>query len=689
MEVITNERLKQTLKYVRALLFIGLFLAIFFVLGVVGVLTYAKVKGAPPLAVPQSTIYYGTDNSIIGESHQGQTRYWVPLAEISPHLVNATVAIEDKRFYDHNGFDYKRIVGAALADIRAMSKVQGASTISQQYARNLFLEHDKTWKRKMTEALYTLRLEMNYTKEQIIEGYLNTIYYGHGAYGIEAASQFYFNKSAKDLTLAEATMLSGIPKGPTYYSPLENLDHAKKRQQIILNSMVANEFISKKQAKLIFAEKLDFYGKFDVKKQNIAPYFQEAVKKALLSETDITPRMIEMGGLKIYTTLDPTIQEIAEEKMEEVINPNSEIQAAIVVTNPANGDVKALVGGRDFSKSQFNRATQARRQPGSTFKPFLYYTAVEQGFTPSTMLKSEYTTFQFGEDNKTYSPSNYNDYYANDSITLAQAIALSDNVYAVKTHMFLGVNSLIDTSRRLGITGKLPAVPSLALGTSTVKMIDMVNAYGIIANGGKKTEPSFIKKIVNHNGEVIYEKEKTKEQVLDKDVAFVTTHMMTGMFDEKLNDYTKVTGRTISDQLTRIYAGKSGTTKTDSWMIGYSPELVTGVWVGYDKDHTLDLADEKTYSKTIWAGVMEDALKKKPVQAFKPTSGVVGVYVNPDNGMLATEGCPVMRLTYFIEGTEPTEYCQDHLPHQHKKKKKIKEEIEEKGFFKKIFNWFD
>ncbi|KAA0546181.1 PBP1A family penicillin-binding protein [Bacillus sp. BGMRC 2118] len=689
MEVITNERLKQTLKYVRALLFIGLFLAILLVLGVAGVLTYAKVKGAPPLAVPQSTIYYGTDNSIIGESHQGQTRYWVPLTDISPHLVDATVAIEDKRFYDHNGFDYKRIVGAALADIRAMAKVQGASTISQQYARNLFLEHDKTWKRKITEALYTLRLEMNYTKEQIIEGYLNTIYYGHGAYGIEAASHFYFNKPAKDLTLAEATMLSGIPKGPTYYSPLENLDHAKKRQRIILTSMVENDFITEKQAKQIYAEKLNFYGVFDVKKQDIAPYFQEAVKQALLSETDITPRTIEMGGLKIYTTLDPTIQEIAEKKMQEVINPDSEIQAAILVTNPANGEVKALVGGRDFSKSQFNRVTQARRQPGSTFKPFLYYTAVEQGFTPSTMLKSEYTTFQYGENDQTYSPSNYNDYYANDSITLAQAIALSDNVYAVKTHMSLGVHSLIDTSRRLGITGKLPAVPSLALGTSTVKMIDMVNAYGIIANGGKKTEPTFIKRIVNHNGEVIYEKEKTKEQVLDKDAAFVTTHMMTGMFDEKLNDYTKVTGRTISDQLTRIYAGKSGTTKTDSWMIGYSPELVTGVWVGYDKDYTLDVVDEKTYSKTIWAGVMEEALKKKPVQAFKPTSGVVGVYVNPDNGLLATEGCPVMRLTYFIEGTEPTEYCQDHLPHQHEKKKKMKEKVEDKGLFKRIFNWFN
>jgi membrane peptidoglycan carboxypeptidase len=453
--------------------------------------------------------------------------------------------------------------------------------------------------------------------------------------------------------------------------------------------MVKNDMLSKDSAERAYHEKLNFHGKFDVKKQNIAPYFQQAVKQALKSETNITDRTIEMGGLRVYTTLDPTIQKIAESKVEEVINPESEIQAAIVVVDPSSGEVKALVGGRDYSKSQFNRATQAKRQPGSTFKPFLYYTAVEQGFTPSTMLRSEYTTFQYGDGKLTYSPSNYNDYYANDSITLSQAIALSDNVYAVKTHMSLGVNSLIDTSRRLGITGDLPAVPSLALGTSTVRMIDMVNAYGILANGGRKIKPTFIEKVVNHNGEVIYENEVSNERILDKDAAFVTTHMMTGMFDEKLNDYTKVTGRTIKDQLTRVYAGKSGTTSADSWMIGYSPNLVTGVWIGYDKDHTLDLADEKTYAKSIWAGVMEEALKDEPVQAFKPTSGVIGVHVNPDNGMLSTEGCPVVRLTYYVKGTEPTEYCQDHLPHQYEESHELKEGVKnEQGLFKKIINWF-
>ncbi|WP_420837825.1 transglycosylase domain-containing protein [Bacillus mesophilus] len=688
MEVITNRRLRQTLKYVRAAIFIGLFLLILGFVGMLGILLYAKIEGPPPLAVPQSTIYYGADGTVIGESHQGQTRYWVPLEEISPHLVNATISIEDKRFYDHQGFDYFRIAGAAIADIKAMAKVQGASTISQQYARNLFLEHDKTWKRKITEALYTLRLEMNYTKTQIIEGYLNTIYYGHGAYGIEAAANFYFNKHAKDLSLSEATMLAGIPKGPSHYSPIEHLENAKSRQKVIVDSMVENNLLNEGQAKEIVDEPLSFYGKFDIKNQDIAPYFQDAVKEVIRSITGITDRTIQMGGLKVYTTVDPELQAIAESKMENIISPDSEIQAAVIVQHPSTGEVKALIGGRNYTESQFNRAIQAKRQPGSSFKPFLYYTAIEQGFTPSTTLKSEYTTFQYGKG--TYSPSNYNGYYANDNITLSQAIALSDNVFAVKTHLSLGKQALVDTSKRLGISGNLPEVPSLALGTSTVRMSDMVNAYGILANGGKKIEPTFIRRIENHHGEVIYQSKRHTEQVLDRDAAFVTTHMMTGMFDEKLNDYTKVTGRTISDQLTRIYAGKSGTTSTDSWMIGYSPKLVTGVWVGYDRDFTLDLAAEKTYAKEIWASIMEEALKDEPVHAFKPPSGVVGVYVNPDNGMLATETCPVVRLTYYVKGSEPTEYCQDHLPHQYEEVPiLIEDEGKEKpGLIKKIMNWF-
>ena len=648
------------------------------------------MQGTPPLSVPQSTIFYASDGSIIGESHNGEKRYWVPLEEISPAVIEATIAIEDRNFFTHNGFDFKRIAAAAVADIKAMAKVQGASTITQQYARNLYLEHEKTWNRKFYEALYTIRLELNYSKKEILEGYLNTIYYGHGAYGIEAAANYYFGKSAKDLTVSEASMLAGIPKGPSHYSPLINLERAKLRQNTILQAMVENGYLAESMAETAYQEKLTFATQ-QIKKEEVGPYFQDIVQKILKNQLKIDERVIELGGFRVYTTLDPRLQQIAEDQVEKLMNPDSEIQVGFVAMDQYTGEVKALIGGRNYSESPFNRAVQAERQPGSTFKPFLYYAALDYGFTPSTLMRSEVTTFTFDDGRAQYTPHNFNNYYANDMITLAQAIALSDNVYAVKTHLFLGENRLVETAKTLGMTSNLVNVPSLALGTSPVKVIDMVNAYSIIANGGKKLEPIFIKKVVDSKGDVIYENKQNFEQVLDPDVAYVTTQLMTGMFDEKLNDYSSVTGRTIIDRLTRQYAGKSGTTQTDSWMIGYSPQLTAGVWIGYDRDQSIDLIAEKTYSKEIWVSFMEEALKGEPVRAFQPTDGVVGVYVNPDNGKLATEDCPVSRLTYYVKGNEPTEYCTEHigLEDETSDNEPVQQKQEKKGWFKKFFDWID
>lgn len=656
-----------------------------------GVLLYAKAKGAPPLAVPQTTLFYAEDESLIGERHNGENRYWVPLEDMSPEVINATLSIEDRNFFTHNGFDYKRIGGAIIADIKAMAKVQGASTISQQYARNLFLEHEKTWNRKIKEALYTIRLEMNYTKEEILEGYLNTIYYGHRAYGIEAASNYYFGKHANELTLGEASMIAGIPKGPSFYSPIKNEDRAKVRQKIILNTMVENGFITKKQAETAYSQPLYYSEGKEMHRTRIAPYFQDEVMKILENQLQIDKEILNMGGLHVYTTLDPTLQAIAEKQVAATMDEDSQIQVGFVAMDQETGEVKALVGGREYQESPFNRVTQAVRQPGSTFKPFLYYTAITNGFTPSTTLKSEVTTFTFDEGRATYTPHNYNNYYANDNITLAQAIALSDNVYAVKTNVFLGEQELIKTAKSLGITTDLAEVPSLALGTSGVKVIDMANAYSTIANGGIKHEPVFISKVVDHTGEVIYEHQSSNQQVLKPEAAFVTTHLMTGMFDEKLNDYARVTGQTIANKLTRHYAGKSGTTQTDSWMIGFSPQLVSAVWTGYDKNKEITLTAEKSYAKEIWAGFMEQAHQELPVQPFKAPEGVVGVHVNPDNGKLATKTCPVSRLTYYVNGTEPTEYCTDHLIEDHKKQPSDPKEdkSQNKGWFKKLFDWFN
>ena len=687
MEVMTNHGFRKTIKYLRAFIIISLIGFGCMLIVFLGILGYAKILGAPPLAVPQSTLFFANDGTLIGESNSGQKRYWVPLEEISPNLINATVSIEDKNFYEHNGFDYKRIMGAILADIKAGAKVQGASTITQQYARNLFLEHDKTWSRKLHEAFYAIRIEMNYSKEEILEGYLNTIYYGSGAYGVQAASQFYFGKNASELSLAESSMLAGVPKGPSYYSPLESIDNAKRRQGIILNTMVENGYIKEATAQKAKETTLTFVGEHPHKRVEAAPYFQDAVKNALKNQLNLDERTIELGGLKVYTTLDLKQQQNAEKQIEQTIANGSEIQVGLVAMDPKNGHVKAMVGGRDYEISPFNRAVQAIRQPGSTIKPILYYAALSQGFTPSSTMRSEKTTFKFDDGQTEYSPHNFNNKYADGEITLAQALAVSDNIYAVKTHLFMGAETLINTVKKFGISTKMDNVPSLALGTSGVRVIDMANAYSLFANGGKKVNPTLITKVEDYNGNIIFESNQEPEKVLDTAKAFVMTQMLTGMFDKKLNGYAKVTGNSLIDDITRPYAGKSGSTETDSWMIGFTPQLVTAVWAGHDVGKPITLTAEKSYAKNIWANFMEESLKGKPVKAFSPPKeGVIGVYVNPENGKLASKDCPVRRFTYFVAGTEPTEYCTDHLEHKEDKPSKKKEEIKD-PWYKRIFKW--
>lgn len=687
MEIMTDQRFRNTIKYLRAFLIISLIGMALTVLIIAGILVYAKILGPPPLAVPQSTLFFADDGTVIGESHNGQKRYWAPLDEISPNLIDATVSIEDKNFFEHNGFDYKRIAGAALADIRAMSKVQGASTISQQYARNLFLEHEKTWKRKILEAFYTIRLEMNYTKEEILEGYLNTIYYGNGAYGSQAASQFYFGKDASNLTLSEAAILAGIPKGPGIYSPLASPEKANSRQKVILQSMVKNGMISQQDAEKATEEKLNLVGEHLHTKTKTAPYFQDAVRTALKTQLKLDDRTIELGGLKVYTTLDLKQQEIAEETVEKLISKDSEIQVGLVAMNPKNGYIKAMVGGRNYEESPFNRAVQAVRQPGSTIKPLLYYAALEQGFTPSTLIRSEQTTFRFEDGTPDYTPHNFNSKYAEDDITMAQALALSDNIYAVKTHLFLGEDTLVNTAKKFGIKSEMAEVPSLALGTSGIKVIELANAYSMFANGGKKVSPVLIKRVENYKGEVIYQQEPFQLKVLRPDLAFVMTDMMTGIFDPKLNGYARVTGSTVIKDMTRPYAGKSGSTETDSWMAGFTPQLVSAVWTGYDKGQQITRTVEKTYAKNIWIRFMEQALEGKPAKAFKPPKGTVGVYIDPASGKLATDNCPVKRLTYFAEGTEPTEYCTDYVKNQEEEQSAPSEKKPKTPWYKKLFRW--
>ncbi|MFL6560807.1 MAG: transglycosylase domain-containing protein, partial [Bacillus sp. (in: firmicutes)] len=341
--------------------------------------------------------------------------------------------------------------------------------------------------------------------------------------------------------LAEASMLAGIPKGPGIYSPLASKEHAKSRQVIILKSMITNHYIKKKEAEAAALEPLTIVGSHSTKKVKVAPYFQDAVRNALKNQLHLDDRTIALGGLKVFTTLNRKQQEAAESQVNKYVANLSEIQVGLVAMDPKNGYVKAMVGGRDYEKSPFNRAVQAIRQPGSTIKPLLYYAALEQGFTPSSTMRSEFTTFHFDDGQADYTPHNFNNKYADGEITLAQALAVSDNIFAVKTHLFLGEETLIDTAKRFGLSSKMAKVPSLALGTSGVRVIEMANAYSLFANGGKKVSPTLITRVEDYNGNVIYEKEEETEKVLDPAKAYVMTQMLTGIFDPKLNGYAKVT----------------------------------------------------------------------------------------------------------------------------------------------------
>ncbi|MDD6879043.1 MAG: PBP1A family penicillin-binding protein [bacterium] len=576
---------------------------------------------------------------------------WVSLKDISINVINATISTEDKNFYKHFGFDFLRIIKAGYTNVINRKTVQGASTISQQYVKNLFLDFDKTWERKWNEMWLTINLELNYTKDEILEGYLNTINYGHGMFGIEKAANYYFNKSAKELNLAEASMLVGIPKSPSNYSPLINISIAKKRQKAILSSMVKNGYISEKEMNDAFNVELSYYGKELDDDLSTLMYFKDAVLSELEKISTIPNSFLDTGGIKIYTTLDIDAQKGLEKATKEYIK--KDLQTASVSINPNNGEIIALIGGSDYIKSQYNRALSSSRQVGSTMKPFLYYAALENGFTASTCFRSEQTTFTFS-NNSTYSPKNANEVYGNIPISLATAIAYSDNIYAVKTHMFLGEDTLVNTAKRLGITANLTPNPSLPLGTNEINIIDMTTAYSTFANNGYKVTPHLIKKVVDSNENVLYEYKEEKEQILNQSLVFILNELLTSTYDSAFIDYNYPTMVNLSAKMTKKYSVKSGTTATDLWTIGYNPNVITSVWVGYDDNKEIT-SNYYNIAKNIWLDSIEYYLKGKDEVWYEKPSNVVGCLVNPITGKPASDKDKNKKILYYLKGTEPTE----------------------------------
>ncbi|BFT75890.1 transglycosylase domain-containing protein [Paenibacillus sp. P36] len=615
--------------------------AIFFV--------YLRSQTLPVTKMLQTSQMFDTHGELIDTFYSGQNRQVVPLNEISPYLIKATLAVEDQHFYDHFGVDVKAVARAAIVNVKAMAKVQGAGTITQQLARNLYLTHDRTWARKIKETMYAVQLEMQLSKDEILADYLNQIYYGHSTYGIETASELFFGKHASELTLAESALIAGVPKGPRYYSPYYDMKNALDRQKIVLQTMVRSGFITQDAADAAGKEKLTIQP-LTKKKPAAAPYFRDYVRTLATEKLGIPEEQFDEGGIRIYTTLDKKAQEIAENVVNQQLTGKTELQAALVAIDPRTGEIKAMVGGRDYSENQFNRALSNTRQPGSSFKPIVYMVALQNGYTPVTQVKSEPTVFTYDEGRQRYTPRNFNDQYVNANIDMRQAISKSDNIYAVHTILDVGPAKVIDLAHKLGIDSPMKPLPSLALGSFPVSPLEMASAFGTIANQGLHKEATAIVRIEDANGQILYQAAPKEEQVIDPAVAYVMTNLLESVFEEG------GTGNRVASTIKRPIAGKTGTTDTDAWLVGFTPELATAVWVGYDKDRDISTV-ESHLASPIFAEFTEQTLEAIPPKLFQIPEGVANVYIDPVSGKLSNEDCPNAHLEAFLAGTEPTTYC--------------------------------
>ena len=625
---------------------IGIFCCLSCLVLLIGVYVYAFFSPKLELKNMGKIFIYDHEENLI---YQGSgSSEWISLNDISQDLKDAVVSVEDKNFYSHQGFDIPRIVKAFFSNIANNTRV-GASTISQQYIKNMFLTFDQTWSRKIEEAFLTVQLEVHYDKDAILEGYLNTINYGEGNYGIEDASKYYFNKSSKDLTLEEAIMLAGIPKNPSNYNPVSDYDACIERAWIVADSMLKNGYITEEEYNGLFQDKIEIYGERTQNNSQMVMYYQDAVLDELEEIDSVPNSLIESGGLKIYTTFDMEAQTKMEESILKYMGNQEELQVASVIVNPYDGGVIALTGGLNYAKSQYNRATMSKRQVGSTMKPFLYYAALENGMVASSTFKSEKTTFNFS-NNQLYSPSNYNDIYANKDITMAAAVAFSDNIYAVKTHLFLGTDVLVDTAHRAGIQEEITGNPSLALGTSELNMMDFATGYTTLANGGDNQKLHFITRVEDLNGNVLYEFKQKHDYVFNSNDVFILNELLTSTTNSAFSDYTTPTALSLASKMSRKYALKTGTTNTDSWVAGYNPDVLMMVWVGNDGAKEID-STASYYSKNIWLDTLEGYLQNVEPHWYETPQNVIGLIRDGITGEQTIDS-KNSTVFYYVKGTE-------------------------------------
>lgn len=629
----------------KLLLLTKIFIFTFFSIIIIILSLYAYAFITPKFNINTSksiTYYDKYGNDLFQEREKND---YVELSNINDYVKNAIVSIEDKNFYNHKGFDYLRIAKAMFVNIKSKKIKEGASTISQQYIKNLYLTFDKTWERKIQEALLTLELETHYSKNEILEGYLNTIDFGAGNYGIKEASKYYFNKEPKDLTLAEASIIVGIPKNPSYYNPVTHYKNAKDRQKDVLSSMVKNKLITTDDMNKAYDEELKFYGKNDKVELSSIYYYKDAVLKELSNIKEISSSLLDMEGLKIYTNLDKDVQKNLENNVDREMKDTT-LQVASVVIMPTNGKIVALIGGKDYSVSQYNRAYSSKRQVGSTIKPFLYYSALENGFTPSSTFLSERTTFNLGDT--MYSPRNAGNIYANKNISMLSAIAYSDNIYAMKTHLFLGTDMLSKTIKRVGIKTEVKENASSALGTTEINMIDFSNGFITLANEGKHESPHLIEKVTDNTGKILYEYKYNEDYVLNKKYVYILNNLLTSTYNYSLINYTSPTLVSIGNELKGKYAAKSGSTSTDYWTVGYNKDYLMIVWAGNDDNTDVKSKDSKI-TKKIWAKTIT-SIKDNKNEWYDIPKGITAASINSISGDPNSNGF----VCYYEKGSEPT-----------------------------------
>ena len=618
-------------------------LLIFFtcIISILGIYVYAFITPKFNINTIDTIKFYDKNNNSFFNDIEDK---YVNLNEISDYVKEAIISIEDKKFYSHNGFDILRILKAIMVNITSGKIKEGASTISQQYVKNLFLTFDKTWKRKIQEAYLTIELETHYTKDEILEGYLNTIDFGAGNYGIKNASKYYFNKEPNELTLSEASIIVGIPKSPTYYNPIINYENAKRRQKEVLNSMYKNGYISKQDVENSYNMPLNFYGKYDKVELSSVYYYKDAVLSEMSNLNVIPSNLLDISKLKIYTNLDIDVQKTLENNIDNEMKDTT-MQVSSIIVEPSTGKIRALVGGKDYSKTQFNRAVYSKRQVGSTIKTFLYYSALENGFTPSSTFLSERTTFNV--NGELYSPSNANDIYANKNISMLLAIAYSDNIYAMKTHLFLGQENLSDIMKRVHVKTVVSQNASSALGTTEINIIDYSNGFITLANEGIHNTPHLIEKITDENNNVLYEYKYKNEYILNKKYVYILNNLLTSTYDYKLVGYTSPTLLSISNILDSKYAIKSGSTSTDYWTVGYNKDYLVMVWAGND-DNTKVKSSESKITKRIWAHTITN-LKDNSKTWYKIPDGITMSSIDPISGDEKKNGY----ICFYEKGSEP------------------------------------